>query len=170
MEQFPPDHPLLQDKGAYGEHLRVMRDVAFCNSERYTAQQGRANRVGAHSDILQFERKLIKRARKLGVPLFAHCVVRSAKEQDQLFVMGHSKAKAGQSPHNYGMAVDIVHGTHAWGLLRRQWDIIGLLGKEIAVQAGLKVVWGGDWQFYDPAHWELRDWRTLRDKLEVPPQ
>lgn len=144
-----------------------MRDVAFCNSERYVDQQGRANRNGADPRIVEFERKLIKKAFKLGVPLFAHCVVRTPAEQDQLFVMGHSKARAGQSPHNYGAAVDIVHGTHAWGLLRKQWDIIGMLGKEISVQAGIPVVWGGDWDFYDPAHWELRDWRTLRDRLKA---
>jgi hypothetical protein len=163
---FVPDHPVLLDEGGeYGAEMRGLVDKAFCNSERFGDQQHRANRIGAEPDILEFERKLIKRARKLGIPLFAHCVVRTGLEQDQLYVMGHTKARAGGSPHNYGAAVDLVHGTKAWNLTRKQWAIIGHLGKEIATQSGLKLVWGGDWSFYDPAHWELRDWRAIRARF-----
>lgn len=149
---------------AYGEELRGMVDHAFCKSQRYTDQQARANREGADQRILEFERKLIKRARKLGVPLFAHCVIRSSHEQNNAFLAGRSKARAGESAHNYGCAVDIVHGTKGWALSERQWAILGHLGKELAAALGLAVVWGGDWKFWDPAHWELADWRSIRDQ------
>lgn len=171
VPEFVPDHPVLLDEGgAYGAEMRAMVDKAFCNSERYSDQQGRANRVGAEPDILEFERKLIKRARKLGIPLFAHSVVRTATEQEGLYVMGRTKARAGESPHNYGAAVDLVHGTKAWNLTRKQWAILGHLGKEIATQSGLKVTWGGDWAFYDPAHWELTDWRAIRARYALQSQ
>lgn len=147
---------------AYADELRGMVDRSFCFSQKYGEQQGRADRTGAQPDILDFERKLVKRASKLGVPLFAHCVVRGSQEQNRLFKLGHSKARAGESPHNYGAAVDLIHGTRAWALTPRQWAIIGHLGKELATQAGLKVTWGGDWEFYDPAHWELTEWRAIR--------
>lgn len=147
----------------YADDLRLMTDRAFCASQRYTDQQGRANREGADPRILEFERKLIRRARNLGVPLFAHCVIRGSHQQTDLFLAGRSKAKAGESPHNYGCAVDIIHGTKGWALTERQWAVIGHIGKELAMQAGLTVTWGGDWKFWDPAHWELTDWRATRD-------
>jgi hypothetical protein len=144
-----------------------MIDRPFCFSEKYGIQQGRADRTGAQPAILEFERKLIKRAFKLGIPLFAHCVNRGSAEQNRLYREGRSKARAGESPHNYGAAVDIVHGTKAWALTDKQWAILGHLGKEVAAQSGIKVNWGGndgpgDRFAWDPAHWELTDWRAIR--------
>lgn len=164
----PEEEITIPEGDAYSFELRGMLDHPFIHSEKYSEQQGRAkralpapdNRVAA-PELLEFERKLIKRARKLGIPLFTHCVFRSAKEQDALFVQGRSKARAGQSPHNYGLAADIVHGTKGWDLTRKQWEIIGHIGKELATQAGIKITWGGDWNFYDPAHWELSNWKAI---------
>lgn len=147
---------------AYASELRGIVDREFCYSQKWGEQQMRADRHGAQPEILEFERKLIKRAFKLGVPLFAHCVNRTSVEQNKLFREGRSKARAGESPHNYGAAVDLIHGTKGWNLTRRQWGIIGHLGKELARSLTLDVTWGGDWKFYDPAHWELTDWRAIR--------
>ena len=147
---------------AYARELDGMRNRSFTLTERYGDQQRRADRVGADPRILEFERKLIGRAFKLGVPLFAHCCVRGSAEQSRLFKEGRSKARPGESPHNYGAAVDIVHSLKAWDLTRKQWEIIGHLGKETAKAIGVRVSWGGDWQFYDPAHWELADWLKIR--------
>lgn len=126
----------------------------------------RANRVGAHPEILEFERVFIMRMRKLGVPLFAHCVMRGMAEQQRVFETGHSKAKWGNSPHNYGCAVDIVHGTLAWQMPRKSWEIIGHMGKETAASIGVKVEWGGDFKsLWDPAHWQLHNWRSRLDEI-----
>lgn len=165
VDPFDPDRGVTipgLGEAAFSYDLSRMVDREFCFSQKYGEQQGRADRTGAQPEILDFERKLVKRAFKLGIPLFAHCVVRGSQEQNRLFREGRSKARAGESPHNYGAAVDLIHGTKAWALTRRQWTIVGHLGKELAVQAGLKVTWGGDWGFYDPAHWELTDWRAIR--------
>nr|QJB21342.1 MAG: hypothetical protein [Microvirus sp.] len=145
----------------YGAELRAIMDRPFTHSERYKAQQTRALRAGAHPDVIEFERRLVARFRKLGVPMWAHCFVRSDADQNALFVRGLSKARAGESPHNYGLAVDIVHGTKAWELTRKQWELVGHVGKEVARQLGIDVEWGGDWKFYDPAHWELSSWRDI---------
>lgn len=153
VSQNPPDG----DK--YAGELRGMADRPFLSSRRYTGQQARADRSLADLDILDFESRLISRFKKLGVPLFAHAVQRSDADQDALFRGGLSKAKAGESPHNHGMAVDIVHSTKAWDLSRKQWSIVGHVGSEVAAALGIKLVWGGSWAFYDPAHWELRNWR-----------
>ncbi|MFU0507250.1 M15 family metallopeptidase [Pseudaminobacter sp. NGMCC 1.201702] len=166
-EAVVPDRPALDVVPGLGDHAYVhevsgMVDRAFIYSERWSVQQGRADRTGAQPEILEFERKLIKRCFKLGIPLFAHCVVRGSLEQNRLFKAGRSKARAGESPHNYGAAVDLIHGTKAWALSPKQWAVLGHLGKEVAAQAGIDVIWGGDWKFWDPAHWELANWRSIR--------
>lgn len=127
----------------------------------------RANRVGAHPDILEFEKRLVTRMRKQDVPLWCHTCVRTMADQDAAYVRGVSKAKAGQSAHNYGMAVDIVHGTMGWNLQPLSWALLGHIGEEISVQSGIDVTWGGTWKFYDPAHWELSEWQKLKETLPL---
>ena len=144
----------------YREALRFMRNPVHLRSSRYRAQQWRADRSGAPPELLDFERRFIARFEALGVPMFCHCLRRSDATQGRLFVTGVSRAGPGQSPHNHAMAVDLVHGTRAWDLPKPCWDLIGHMGKEVARQAGVDVMWGGDWKFYDPAHWELRDWKS----------
>ena len=163
-----PEALTVVNGSTYGAELRAISDRPFCLSERYKAQQKRASRDGTHPDVLEFERRLVARCLKLGVPMFAHCFVRSDEEQNSLYVRGLSKARAGQSPHNYGLAVDIVHGTKAWDLTRKQWEIVGHVGKEVARQLGLDVEWGGDWSFYDPAHWQLANWRDIGSTWREP--
>jgi hypothetical protein len=60
------------------------------------------------------------------------------------------------------LAVDIISATKAWDLSKKQWDVIGCIGKEIARKRNLKIDWGGDWDFWDPAHWQIADWRKYR--------
>lgn len=149
----------------YAEALRYLVNRPFLGTSRYRAQHWRAERNGAHEDILAFERAFIRRFRRLQVPMFAHCVVRTDAAQGRLFVQGRTKARPGQSPHNHGKAIDLVHGTKGWEIPKPCWDLIGHVGKEVAASLNIKVVWGGDWEFYDPAHWELADWRNYADRV-----
>ncbi|WP_313474818.1 M15 family metallopeptidase [Agrobacterium pusense] len=166
-EQDKPETVNLLEGRKFAGELRGMADRPFLNSQRYSDQQGRALRVGADVDIVEFERRLVGRFKKLGVPLFAHCVRRSGTEQDSLYVRGLSKAKAGESPHNHGCAVDVVHGTKAWDLTRQQWEIIAHVADEVARAMGVQIRWGGDWDGdrsttrdqWDPAHFEIQNWK-----------
>lgn len=156
---FPPDVPVPEN---YQQALARMRDAPYCKSQNWQAQQMRAVRRGAHPDMLEFERIFIKRLSKLGLPFYAHNMVRTAEDQDKLFADGVSKARGGKSAHNFGMAVDIVHSVKQWGLQKREWGLIGHLGKEVAKSKGIGVSWGGDWpDFYDPAHWEVTGWKPM---------
>ena len=60
--------------------------------------------------------------------------------------------------------MDIVHASRAWNLTKKEWDVLGSIGKEIARKRNLKMEWGGDWKFYDPAHWQIKDWRDQLDR------
>lgn len=153
--------PMPEEPETYGAALRLLEAREFLKGKRYQDQQMRARRQGAHPDILTFERAFVARFRKLGIPMFAHSIVRDPDEQNALFVRGVSLAKGDKSPHVHGLAVDLVHGTLAWNLPRACWEIIGHVGLEVASQAGVEVVWGGSWRrLWDPAHWELADWRS----------
>lgn len=152
---------------AFPAELRAMIDFPFTFSEKFVDQQGRADRQGAQLQILEFERKFVARCKKIGIPMFAHCVNRGSVEQNALKKAGFSKAGAGQSPHNFGAAVDLIHGTKGWNLTEKQWAILGHLGHEVAHSAGIRITWGGndgpgDKFAWDPAHWELTDWRDIR--------
>jgi len=101
-------------------------------------------------------------AAKQSIPLRCHNGYRGQAWQDRLKAEGHSKASWGQSPHNFGLAVDIIHTTLAWvNMPPDGWQVLGALGKEVARRRGLDLTWGGDpdFGFYDPAHWQYRDWR-----------
>lgn len=164
MKRISPMPPVSQPVDSLSAAMRALIDREFIRSQRYKDQQMRANREGAHPDILEFERRLVTRMRKQAVPLFCHSCVRGKSEQDALYVQGVSRGRFGQSAHNYGMGVDIIHGVKAWNLHRQSWALLGHIGKEISLQSGIAVTWGGDWKFYDPAHWELREWKSLAGK------
>ena len=153
----------------YASALRVLVARDFLHSVKHSEQLMRANRKGAHEDILLFEKKFLSKTAKLGIPMFAHSIVRNEADQTKAFVQGFSKARYGESPHNFGLAVDFIHGIKGWNLDEQSWQMIGHIGREIAAQNGLKLVWGGDdpgvddafdW---DPAHWELADWRRIKE-------
>lgn len=145
----------------YADAVKDIRNLDFCLSQKFLDQQMRAVRDGAHPDILEFERVLIRRMRKLGVPMFAHCVMRGDVDQMRAYVSGHSNARPGESPHNHGCAVDIIHGTRAWSIPRKSWEVVGHVGKEVSKAKGIPIVWGGDFKrLWDPAHWELANWRV----------
>lgn len=162
------------------EALRGLVDRPFLLSQKYQEQQGRAVRDGAHPDLIGHfdvtgrcvERGFIQvfqaRLRKLDIPMFPHSIVRSEKEQRALFGRGASRDSTndGVWPHR-GCAVDMIHSVYAWNLTPEQWLLIGHVGKEAAAAAGIKVEWGGDWKKpgdklgWDPAHWQLANWRML---------
>lgn len=153
----------------HGDALRAIRNEPFLNSDKWQAQQWRANREGAHPKILEFEDAFIKRMKALGVPMYAHCVVRTFEDQQAAFVRGVSKDSPsdGMWPHRFA-AVDIIHSVQQWGMPEKSWDLIGHIGFEVAKARGIAMVWGGDWDgdgrkegFWDPAHWELAFWRSM---------
>lgn len=147
---------------SYAEGLKALRNADFLASPKYKEQQGRADRKGAHYDILEFERSFIRRMARLGVPMYCSELRRSKADQDAAYARGVSNAKGGQSAHNFACAVDIIHSVKGWKLTKTEWALIGHIGKEVASGLGVRLVWGGDWKNpWDPAHWEIAGWRTL---------
>jgi peptidoglycan L-alanyl-D-glutamate endopeptidase CwlK len=85
---------------------------------------------------------------------------RTFAEQDALFAQGRTRpgpvvtrARGGQSNHNYGLAVDVVpfnNGQPNWNAPMGVWAIIGNEAEKMGLE------WGGDWRkFVDKPHIQL---------------
>ncbi|TNE66278.1 MAG: hypothetical protein EP336_10400 [Rhodobacteraceae bacterium] len=121
------------------------------------------NFEGVHPQIVDFYRAFQKELKRRNIPFYAFEFKRSLQRQARLLKAGVTKARPGQSPHQYGLAVDLVSVTDHWGLTKKQWAVIGAIGKEVARKRGCDIEWGGDWSFYDPAHWQLANWRSWEE-------
>lgn len=150
-------------------------DLRLVNSPTHRAKLIQSGRERTHPDIVLFYQKFQAELIRRGIPLYAFEFYRDNKRQDYLKRSGNSNASAGGSPHQYGCAVDVVHVLKLWNLTQKQWEVIGAIGKEVARKANIAIRWGGDWngngvsvlndpkeRFWDPAHWELENWREWR--------
>ena len=140
---------------------QALADWPVIESIDYRNAVVKTSRELAHPEIVEFYLEFNKVLRARGYPFYAFEFHRSLRRQHTLYQRGVSKAKPGESPHNYGCAVDIVHLTRKWDLTRVEWAVVGALGKEVARRRNLKIDWGGDWRFYDPAHWQLTNWKEI---------
>lgn len=80
-------------------------------------------------------------------------------EQDQFFAKGASKAKWGESPHNYGLAIDVFE----LSIIGARWDLNwyrSIINPEVKKTDWLEH--GLDWQkFRDAPHIQIKNWREL---------
>ncbi|AYP28804.1 MAG: putative endolysin [Microviridae sp.] len=146
LDNKPPDQRLAAPKSHF-------------TSDGYLRSQHRADFQQVPTRLRVFAARLIEAGRSYSIPLYAHSAFRTRAEQDQMVARGVSKAHWPRAAHCQGAAVDIVHGFYHWDMTPDEWRFMGKLGKDIAAKMRLPIVWGGDWSFYDPAHWELADWR-----------
>ena len=129
---------------------------------------------------------------RLGLPFVKFEYRRSFTRQHLLFLKGReiragsavvvdqskvvTRARPGQSAHNWGFAVDYVLVVkHAWWdgelaprgpwddgrgrpLVPLTWDRLGRLADQVDLE------WGGRWKFLDRPHIQVRKWENLRPK------
>lgn len=103
---------------------------------------------------------LIEKAAQAGIALRVTSGTRTYAEQDALFAKGGvTKARGGQSNHNFGLAFDVTIWTRHWSEHQTGdpvWESplyakLGAMGKQLGLS------WGGDWQsFKDEPHFEFR--------------
>ena len=106
--------------------------------------------------------------------------LRTWQEQDGLYAKGRTvppigrkhvvtKAKGGQSYHNFGLAFDIVVldavGKADWNTAHPGWSAAGRLGKSVGLD------WGGDWTgFKDWPHFQYTGGVSLAECRSLFPQ
>ena len=158
-----------------------LRAEAFLKSQRYVSQQQRADWQQCDPRMRLLAAKIVLRAHGLGIPLYVHSAFRTKAEQGQLVARGVTKAAYPRSAHNIGEAFDLVHGIFHWELTAREWAYLHWLGQDelrklnakLPKEKQLRINWGGDdgqasdtfkW---DPAHWEVLDYRDRIRKMPV---
>ena len=147
----------------------------FILSDAHARQWGKADYQQTDPRLMLWGAIYTELARKRGIPLYVHCAFRDEAEQNSVNHVGNSKARYPRSPHNIGEALDVVHGVYHWTMTQQEWSLLHLLGLRALdlLNARLKkpeqigLVWGGSWSFYDPAHWEISDYRARIKRLPV---
>jgi hypothetical protein len=86
---------------------------------------------------------------------------RSWERQQLVFDRGNSKARPGESPHQYFEAVDIVHETRGWDVGEDFWNALASAVKLVETKFHVDLTHGHTWKFRDSAHVELTDWRDF---------
>ncbi|MBI5058940.1 M15 family metallopeptidase [candidate division KSB1 bacterium] len=110
----------------------------------------------------------IARCGEMGVHIIPTCTYRSMAEQDQLYAQGRTKpglivtkARAGESFHQYGAALDVVpviNGKAEWNN-PALWNQIGETGESCGFE------WAGRWpHFKEAPHFQITagmDFKTM---------
>lgn len=124
---------------------------------------------GIHAVVKASAIEMIKRAYNEGIFVQITSGYRSFEEQTALYAKGRTapgnvvtNAKAGQSNHNYGLAIDYVllseDGTKALWTVNNDWRRVAAIGKSLG------FAWGGDWtSFKDYPHLEMMGGLSMRD-------
>ncbi len=112
-----------------------------------------------------------KHFQEKGVDIRIICGTRTYAEQDALYAQGRTKpgqivtkAKGGQSNHNFGIAVDV--GLFKDGQYLGTHPLYKDLGQIVAKFPELE--WGGNWKFVDEPHIQYRTGLTIaqmRDRV-----
>lgn len=119
----------------------------------------RADFTGCPVELRRWYRSFYRALKAHGLPVYAHTCFRSPELQEHLRQRGLSQL--GSGAHQRAAAIDVVHGYYHWAPDRNFWRVLGVIGKQVAHTENLDLVWGGDFKtLYDPAHWELADWRS----------
>lgn len=151
---------------------------AFMRKDAFLRQMDRADWQHVDRRLMRWAAVFIELARKRDIPLYVHCALRTEVDQARVNIQGNSKAHYPRSAHNIGEAVDIVHGVYHWEMTRQEWQMLYVLGLRALdlVNADLKkadkldLTWGGHFKsLYDPAHWEIADYRSRIRRLPVGP-
>lgn len=103
------------------------------------------------------------------VPVFVSQGPRGKLAQDAALASGNSKARWPHSPHNWGMAVDFVHHRILYDGDADHYQVLSAMMLEIARAQNLPLVWGGNWKFYDPTHYEVADWGRIVEEQGLLP-
>lgn len=108
-----------------------------------------------------------------GVDCIVICGTRTYAEQDAIYAQGRTKpgpirtkAKGGESRHNFGLAIDL--GLFAGGKYLEDSSLYDHIGAVVAKFPTLE--WGGNWKFVDEPHVEYRTGLTtaqMADKVKA---
>lgn len=115
-----------------------------------------------HPELKSKVKTLVQKATAQGLKVQVYEGFRSVERQDKLYQdkRNITKAKGGQSYHNYGLAVDLVFRNDknqpSWNG-KHDWNTLGKIGKDLG------LTWGGDFKrISDKGHFEYHPGLNLK--------
>lgn len=110
------------------------------------------NLITVNEDLQSVVSRAIK---ETPVDFSVACGIRTLQEQKEYFKNGKSQTK--NSRHLHGLAVDIYPWVDGKSSFKDEhMNAVADVIKEVAVDMGIPIKWGGDWQsFIDKPHFEL---------------
>jgi peptidoglycan L-alanyl-D-glutamate endopeptidase CwlK len=137
--------------------------------------QSLANRAKLHPLLQKLVDEMIKE-----IDFKVLDATRGRAAQTKAFLQGNSKAKFGQSAHNYSpaIAVDLFPAPYKWEGKEAEAAFLrlGAVGLRCAAKLGIPVRWGGDWNMdgskttsdaWDKPHFELNPWREYAKQSKL---
>lgn len=125
------------------------------------------NLAQAHPDLQKVMHEAIKH-----FDFSVICGYRGMADQNKAYASGASKARFGQSPHNFkpSLAVDCTPYPLDWKD-EKAFKEMGKVIMDAAMRLGVRIRWGGDWDFnektndgWDKPHFELHPWKDYKGK------
>lgn len=121
-----------------------------------------------HPKVATMTMLFIQECRAEGIDLLVTSTYRDMESQAALYAQGRTtpgkivtKARPGQSFHNYRVALDVVplrNGKPIWDTKDPVWQQIGIIGKACGLE------WAGDWKsFKEFPHFQYTGGLTLAD-------
>jgi peptidoglycan L-alanyl-D-glutamate endopeptidase CwlK len=124
--------------------------------------------------VIQFRGRFVSwlaACKAAGADPLVTCTFRSGVEQDALYAIGRTEpgrivtnARAGQSAHNYGLALDfvpLVAGKPMWSAKHPHWQLCGQLTPKFNLE------WAGTWTRpkREYPHVQVPNWREVFDDI-----
>ena len=91
---------------------------------------------------------------QVGYPIKFHEYYRGPEAQEDAFRRGASKARFGQSPHNFGLGADYHFVTYGWNVPKEFWEYGDSLARYVGLESGLS--------FGDANHLQLPGWKSWK--------
>ncbi len=151
--------------------------ASFAHVTSGTAILNEQRLAKVHPAVATRARAMVELLAQSGVEILITQGLRTWEEQDALYAKGRTtpptgpkfivtKAKGGQSYHNFGLAVDIVVldaiGKADWDTSHPGWKAAATAGKSLGLE------WGGDWKsFKDLPHFQYTAGFSLRECGEL---
>lgn len=113
-----------------------------------------------------------------GIKVVATSCRRTIKEQDALYAQGRTtpgsivtKAKGGQSAHNFGLACDLCpldpHGHLWWNAPDDVWNVMHLIGEQLGLTAGYDFKTIKDSPHFEHPGWKIQQALWYDGKINV---